>query len=73
MFIGRTSIMELVRKFWIPFLVEANLTRFSFAPVVFCKDPSVRNLNRGPLARAIAVRMGLMTSSACRIVGAVQT
>jgi hypothetical protein len=40
-------------------------------PVVFCIDPSVRNLNRGPRALVIAVRKGDITSSACFIVGAV--
>jgi hypothetical protein len=37
--------------------------------VVFCIEPSVRNLNRGPRARVIAVRNGDITSSACFIVG----
>jgi hypothetical protein len=54
-----------------PFLVEASLTRLTREPVVFCRDPSVRNLNSGPRDRVIAVRNGDMTSSACFIVGAV--
>src|SRR5690606_30409537 len=40
-------------------------------PVVFCIDPSVRNLKRGPRARVMAVRSGAMTSSACLMVGEV--
>src|SRR5689334_18416450 len=68
---GRISRRESVRKFSIPFLVEASFTRSDLEPVVFCNDPSVRNLNRGPRARVIAVRMGDITSSACFIVGAV--
>ena len=71
--IGRTSSKEPVRKFSIPFLVEASLTRFALDPVVFCIEPSVRNLNNGPLDLVIAVRNGDITSSACGIVGAVVT
>ena len=69
--IGRTSSNEPVRKFSIPFLVEANLTLLALEPVVFCKDPSVKNFKSGPLALVIAVRIGDITSSACLIVGAV--
>ena len=60
-----------VKKFSMPFFVEASFVRFALEPVVFCKDPSVRNLNSGPLALVIAVRIGDMTSSASFIVGAV--
>src|SRR5699024_8425702 len=71
MLIGRTSRREPVRKFSTPFLVDANLVRFAFEPVVFCKEPSVRNWNNGPRERVIAVRKGDITSSACFMVGAV--
>ena len=71
MFIGRISNKEPVRKFSIPFLVDANFVRFALEPVVFCIDPSVKNLNKGPLARVIAVRIGDSISSACFMVGAV--
>ena len=56
--IGLLSSIDAVRKSSIPFFVEASLTLFALEPVVFCSDPSVRNLNRGPLDLAIAVRMG---------------
>ena len=46
---GRTSSDEFVRKFSIPFLVDANFWRPERLPVVFCIEPSVRNLNSGPL------------------------
>ena len=68
---GRISMREPVRKFSIPFLVEASFTRLALEPVVFWREPSVRNWNRGPLARVIAVRIGDMTSSASFMVGAV--
>ena len=71
MLMGLISKSEPVRKFSIPFLVEANLTRLDLEPVVFCNEPSVRNLNSGPLATVMAVLNGLITSSACFIVGAV--
>src|SRR5690606_36365009 len=71
MVIGRTSRREPVRKFSIPFFVEANFCLKNLLPVVFCMEPSVRNLNRGPLDRVMAVRIGDMTSSACFMVGAV--
>lgn len=58
-------------KFSMPFLVEASFTRLARDPVVFCKDPSVMNWKTGPLARVMAVLMGLMISSACFMVGAV--
>ena len=58
-------------KFSIPFLVDTNLALLAFDPVVFCKDPSVRNLNNGPLETVKAVLIGDITSSACFIVGAV--
>ena len=69
--IGLTSKSDPVKKFSIPFFVDANLTLLDFDPVVFCKDPSVMNLNNGPLATVMAVLKGLMISSACFIVGAV--
>ena len=71
MVIGLISTNELVRKFSIPFLVDASFWRRFLDPVVFCKEPSVKNLNNGPLALAIAVFIGAITSSACFIVGAV--
>jgi hypothetical protein len=71
MAIGRISRRDPVRKFSIPFFVDANLTRFTFDPVVFCRDPSVKNLNNGPRARVIDVLNGDITSSACFMVGAV--
>ena len=40
---GLTSRSEPVRKFSTPFFVEANFVRFALEPVVFCKEPSVRN------------------------------
>ena len=58
-------------KFSMPFFVGANLTLLAFDPVVFWSDPSVKNLNQGPLALAMAVLIGDKTSSACFIVGAV--
>ena len=69
--IGRTSSSDPVRKFSIPFLVDTSFCLLARDPVVFCNDPSVKNLNSGPLALVIAVRIGDMTSSACFIVGAV--
>jgi len=54
-----------------PFLVEASLTRLALEPVVFCREPSVKNWKSGPRARVIAVLNGDITSSACFIVGAV--
>ena len=71
MVIGRISTNEPVRKFSIPFLVDASLTRVALEPVVFCNEPSVKNSNRGPLDLVMAVRIGARTSSACFIVGAV--
>ena len=68
---GLISNNEPVKKFSIPFLVEANLTRLALDPVVLLIDPSVRNLNRGPLALVMAVLIGDSTSSACFMVGAV--
>mgnify|MGYP006912778586 CR=1 FL=1 len=73
MVMGRISSSEPVRKFSIPFLVEAIFTRSLFAPVVFWMLPMVMNLKTGPLARASAVRNGERTSSACFMVGAVVT
>ena len=73
MLMGRISSSEPVIKFSMPFFVEASLVRSAFEPVVFCKEPAVRNLNSGPLARVIAVRIGESISSACFIVGAVVT
>src|SRR6187399_2904423 len=73
MAIGRTSSNEPVRKFSTPFFVEASFTRWALEPVVFCRDPSVRNRKSGPLALVMAVRKGDITSSACFIVGAVVT
>ena len=64
-------MIEFVRKFSIPFLVDASLGLLNFEPVVLLIEPSVRNLNRGPLDRASAVRIGDSVSSDCRIVGAV--
>jgi len=69
--IGRTSNNEPVRKFSIPFFVEASLTLLALEPVVFCREPSVKNLKSGPLALVMEVRIGDITSSACFIVGAV--
>lgn len=37
------SVYEPVMKFSIPFLVEANLTRFALLPAVDWMEPSVRN------------------------------
>ena len=54
-----------------PFLVEASFMRFALEPVVFCKEPSVRNWNSGPRERTMEVRIGERTSSACFMVGAV--
>ena len=71
MLIGLISKREPVRKFSMPFFVEASLTRFALDPVVFCNDPSVINLKKGPLDLTIAVLNGDMTSSASFIVGAV--
>ena len=73
MLIGLISKNEPVKKFSIPFLVGESFWRLALDPVVFCREPSVRNLNNGPLALAIDVRMGDSTSSACFIVGAVVT
>ena len=70
-FIGLISNNEPVKKFSIPFLVEANFVRLALEPVVFWIEPSVKNWNKGPLARVIAVRIGDSISSACFIVGAV--
>ena len=70
-FIGLISSSEPVRKFSIPFLVDASFVLLALEPVVFCIDPSVKNLNRGPFALVIAVRAGDSISSACFIVGAV--
>ena len=58
-------------KLTIPFLVDANFFRFAADPVVFCNDPCVKNLKYGPRAFVIDVDIGDITSSACRIVGAV--
>ena len=69
--IGRISKIEPVKKFSMPFLVEASFTRFAFEPVVLFIEPSVRNLNSGPRARVMEVLIGERTSSACFIVGAV--
>src|SRR5574344_1801903 len=71
MLLGRISRSEPVKKFSIPFLVDANFTRLALEPVVFCIEPSVKKLNKGPLALVIAVLIGDMTSSDCFIVGAV--
>ena len=71
MVIGRTSSRLLVKKFSMPFLVEAIFTRSALEPVVFCRLPSVINWSTGPFARANAVRKGASTSSACFMVGAV--
>ena len=68
---GRTSKREPLKKFWIPFLVDASCALSALEPVVFWRDPAVRNLNIGPLDRTIEVRMGESTSSACFMVGAV--
>ena len=54
-----------------PFLVDASFVRLAIGPEVFRMEPSVRNRNNGPLDRVIAVRKGLITSSACFMVGAV--
>ena len=62
---------EPVRKFSMPFLVEASLTRLACEPVVFWSEPWVRNWNTGPRALVMAVRIGDMTSSASFMVGAV--
>ena len=71
MVMGRTSKRLLVTKFSMPFFVLAIFTRSAFAPVVFCRLPSVMNFSTGPFARANAVRKGASTSSACFMVGAV--
>ena len=71
MLIGLISKTEPVKKFSIPFLVEASFTLSAFEPEVFCTEPSVKNLNKGPLDLTIDVRIGPKTSSACFIVGAV--
>ena len=60
-------------KFSMPFLVDASFVRFAREPVVFCKEPSVRNWKTGPGALLIAVRNGERTSSDCFIVGEVVT
>ena len=62
--IGITSIIELVKKFCIPFFVGVSFCRFALEPVVFCKEPSVKNWNNGPLALAIEVLIGFITSPA---------
>ena len=51
--------------------MEASFVRLALEPVVFWIEPSVKNWNKGPLARVIAVRIGDSISSACFIVGAV--
>jgi hypothetical protein len=71
MLIGLISRSDPVRKFSTPFFVDASLTRLALEPVVFCKEPSVKNLNSGPLDLVIAVLIGDITSSACFMVGAV--
>ena len=68
--IGLISRIELVRKFCIPFLVVTSFCRRALEPVVFCREPSVRNWKRGPRALTIAVEKADITSSACFMVGA---
>ena len=51
--------------------MDANLVLLALEPVVFWIEPSVKNLNSGPLALVIAVRAGDNIYSACFIVGAV--
>ena len=67
----KTSSKEPVKKFSIPFLVDTNLALLALEPVVFCKEPSVKNLKKGPRERTMAVLIGDITSSASFIVGAV--
>ena len=64
-------MMDPVMKFSIPFLVEVSLTRFALDPVVFWREPSVRNWNSGPRALVMAVLIGVRISSDWRTVGAV--
>ena len=71
--IARISSKEPVKKFSIPFFVAASLGLLIREPVVFCKEPCVKNLKYGPRARVMAVRIGESTSSACFMVGAVVT
>ena len=73
MLIARTSSSEPVRLFLIPSLLEYNLGRSAFDPVVFEADPAVKNWKNGPLERVIEVLIGAITSSACFIVGDVCT
>ena len=68
---GMIRIIDPVIKFSIPFLVEASFTRLALEPVVFWREPSVKNLKRGPRALVIAVLIGVKTSSDWRTVGAV--
>ena len=61
-------MIELVMKFSIPFLVDAN---FTLDEVLDSIEPSVMNLNKGPFDLEIAVLIADIVSSACFIVGAV--
>ena len=68
---GATSIIDPVKKFSIPFLVLANFCFVAIDPDVLCIEPSVKNLNNGPLDLVIAVRIGAIVSPDCLIVGEV--
>jgi hypothetical protein len=69
--IGLISSRELVRKFSMPFFVDASLALLYFEPLELGEAPSVIKENSGPRAFVMAVFKGDITSFACGIVGAV--